>query len=109
MVVDIGQTLLQYARGRTALDANHEQPREPLQRILVHGVDQRKVDYAEEQERGAVGHWTIPLASLIDLFLSDFALLYSLVNLLTGFLGVRKLVNQRFIFKKFVDVAVCAR
>jgi hypothetical protein len=78
-----------------------------LQRILVHRIDQREIDDTEKKERSSVGHRSVTFSGLINLFLSDFAFLYSLVDFCTGPLGVREFVDERLIFEEFIDIPIC--
>lgn len=50
----------------------YEKVGEPLQGVLVHGVDHVKVSHAEVHDGPSVGHRSIPLASLVDLLLRHF-------------------------------------
>jgi hypothetical protein len=106
--VNVCQSFLQDVGGGAALDAQHEQPDEPLERVLIHRVDQGEVDDAEEEKRSSVGHGTVPFSGLVDLLLSYLALLHSLVDLLTGLLGVGELVDEGLVLQEFIDVALCA-
>lgn len=98
-----------HIRRRTIFYAHHKEPHEPLQRILIHRIDQGKVNDTEEKQRSSVGNRPVPFSSLIDLLLSYFAFLHSFVNLLTRLLGVRKLIDERLILQKLVDVSFSAR
>ena len=108
VVVDVEEPLLEDVGGGAGLDAQHEQPHEPLQGVLVHRVDQRKVYYAEEQQGRPVGHRSVPLTGLVDLLLGELALLDPFVDFLTGLLGVGKFVDEGLVLEELVNVALGA-
>jgi len=98
VVVHVCQSLIKHIACRTVLHTHHKESNEPLQWVLVHRIDQREVDDAEEKERSSVSHWSVAFSCFVDLFLGDFAFLYSLVDFCAGPLRVRKLVDERLIF-----------
>lgn len=52
----------------------HEKVGEPLQGVLVHGVDDVEISDAEVHDRSSVGHRAVPFASLVDLLLRNLCL-----------------------------------
>lgn len=81
IVVQVEDSLDHVVGGHGVLHSHTEQDLEPLQRVLIHGINDGQVDYAEEEEGGAVGHRAETFSSHIDFFLSNFRFLHSDVNL----------------------------
>lgn len=52
----------------------HEEIGEPLQRVLVHGVDDIEVSDAEVHDGTPVSHRPVPFAALVDFFLRHLGL-----------------------------------
>jgi hypothetical protein len=59
---------------------------EPLQRVLIHGVDDGQINDREEEDGGSVCDGSVDLARLVDLLLGDLGLLHAHVDLIRGLL-----------------------
>mmetsp|Transcript_14390 Transcript_14390/g.42321 ORF Transcript_14390/g.42321 Transcript_14390/m.42321 type:complete len:212 (-) Transcript_14390:5051-5686(-) len=74
-------------------DRTHKEVDEPLERVLVHGVDVRERGDAEKEQRRAVRHRLVPSARLVNLDL----------GLLSHLLLLRDLVPERLCGGEDVD------
>ncbi len=81
VVYQVAETDLELFGGKGVLDGHFEQVYEPLQGVLVHWVDAREVDYAEEEQARTVGHAAVALARFVDLLLGYLGVLDTLVDL----------------------------
>lgn len=108
VVIDVDQSFLQDVAGHAVFDAEHEQANKPLQSILIHWIDEREVYDAKEEQRCPACDWPVPLSGLIDLLFSDLTLFDSFVDLLTGLLRIRELVDQGLVFQELIDAALGA-
>jgi len=88
------------------LNRRGEQVSEPLQRVLIHGINDGQIDNREEENLGAVGNGPEVLTRLVNLFLSDSSLSLSDLDIVRGNLGVIKHVDERVIFKDLLDLRV---
>jgi hypothetical protein len=73
---------------------------------LVHRIDARKINYAEEQKTGSKGNTPVALSCFVDLLFSNAGVLDSLVNLLCKLFAVLKLIDQRLIKEKLSHTSV---
>jgi len=69
VLVNVEQPFLKHVGGRTRLDAHNKESDKPLQRVLVHRIDEGKVDDAEEEEGSPEGDRPVALSRLINLLL----------------------------------------
>ena len=69
VVVDVEDTLRDVVRPFGVGDAAEEDADEPLEGVLVHGVDGGHVGHAEEEDLGVDGHRDVLTAGHVNVFL----------------------------------------
>lgn len=97
VVDEVEQSAFKLLGRQGVLDCQLKEVDEPLQGVLVHWVDSRKVDDAEEQQTGPKGNASIALTGLVYLLFSYFGVLNPLVDFLCELLAVLELVDEGLI------------
>ncbi len=93
-IPNIQNTCLQCTTLRGVLQRLLEDRLVPLQRVLVHRVNQRQLCNAEEEETGVEGEVSIVLSCLVDASLCLYRDLHLLVDLLRSLLRLLKFNNK---------------
>jgi len=88
------------------LNSHLKQVNKPLQGVLVHGINARKINNREKQQTGPVCDAPVPLPRPINLLLRNPGVLNPLVNLRRKPLTTLQLVNQRLIQKQLRDTPI---
>lgn len=76
----------------------HKEVDEPVERILVHGVDAAQVGYGKEENAAVLGHWLVDRASFVNLFLRARRDLLLAGNLFRQHLGGGENVDGGLVF-----------
>lgn len=105
VTVQVLQPLFMFIGSRRVLDTVLEKLNVPLQGVLVHRVDHRKVQNAEEEQTGSKGHGSEAFSGSVDFLLGYLRFSYSLVDFLGEFLGVGQLVDHSFVLQHVVNVS----
>lgn len=105
IIIEVREALFVHVGRRGVFDAHHKQVRKPLQRVLVHGVDRAEVHDAEEEQTRSERDGPVGLSGLVDLRLSDFRVLDSLVDFAGELLRRRKFIDECFVFEHRLDIA----
>lgn len=79
------------------INRHYKQFGEPLQGVLIHGVDSSKIDNSKEQNRSSISNWSESFSNNIDFSLSDLRLLHSDVNFIRSLFRFIKNDNQLII------------
>mmetsp|Transcript_51367 Transcript_51367/g.135448 ORF Transcript_51367/g.135448 Transcript_51367/m.135448 type:complete len:251 (-) Transcript_51367:1509-2261(-) len=93
------QPLGEATQRRRFVNCLHEQALKPLQRILVHGVDLRKLRDGEEENGGLEGHWSVGFTRRINLSLGIFGFNHLLIDVLRCLLGRGQGIDQGLILQ----------
>lgn len=97
IVVHAVESFLEDVGRRWVLQAQEEEVAEPLQGILVHRVDWRKVQNTEIEQTSPKSDRSVWLSCFVDLSFSYLRVLHPLVDFLSELLTRLELVNQSLI------------
>lgn len=66
---------------------------EPLQRVLIHGIDQRQVNNREEQSLGSEGNWSEDFTLDVDVLFFFCWLFYSDIDVIRDNFGLSQNID----------------
>lgn len=93
VIIKVLEPFLQHVARSGLVYTVDKQVVEPLEGVLIHGVDGGQVQDAEEQQARSKCNWSITVSNYVDLVFSHFAVFHSLVNFLGKLLTRLQLDN----------------
>lgn len=106
MIIEELDSLLWFVALWTVVYTLSEQIRKPLQRVLIHWIDDGQVNDGEEEDGSTIGHWSVDFSSLIDFLLSHLGLLHSDVDFVGGLLTLLKHLDQLVVLKNVCNLGI---
>jgi len=106
VVIQILNARLRIVRFGRVFDGIAKQVGEPLQRVLVHGVDDSQVHDGEEQDLSAEGNWPEAFARVVNLLLSDGGVGLADVDVIGSHFRLVQHVDEGVIFEDLLDLRV---
>jgi len=92
-----------------AINGTSEQGAEPLQRVLIHWVDDSQVYNCEEENLSSESDWSESGTSPINLSLSSNGFLHTESNLVTSDLSLSKHINKLVVLKNLDNLRVLGK
>ena len=102
--LDTHRWLLIFAR--RVIDGATKEPGEPLEGVLIHRINDGKVNDSEEENLGSVGDFPVFFSGLVNLFLGYGRLFQTRADVIGGDLGVIQDYNELVSFQDCSDVII---